>query len=73
MIFYGEDQFSASEVIIVGEAVEGAKDCVRIAFTVENVVEVASESYLFEFVGYSRIKKRQCVMPPFFNLLTDDF
>ncbi len=73
MIFYGEDQFSASEVIIVGEAVEGAEDGVGIAFAVEDVVEVTGKPYLFEFVGHPHVKELQCMMPTFFNLLTDDF
>ncbi len=60
-------------MIVVGEAVEGIEDGVGIAFAVENIVEVACQPYLFEFVGYSRIKKRQCMVSSFFNLFSDDF
>ncbi len=60
-------------MIVVGEAVEGIEDSIGIAFAVENVVEIAGEPYLFEFISHPYVEEWQCLMPSFIDLLADDF
>ncbi len=72
MIFYGYDQFSASEAVVVGEAVERIKYGIGIALLIEDIAYLTGKAHLLNFIHNLCVEKRHRAVKAVFYLLSYD-